>query len=103
MGDLGRILHTQDGFQTRELQRSAHDKPQFDVFISPDGRYGWIGTSPNAGHLLRTTDGGGTSRPTFSYSINTSYFNPLHPTSRGMSSGLPLYTSAKSRRGTHGK
>ncbi len=60
VGDLGRILHTVDGFQTWDLQRSGHDKPQFDVFISPDGRYGWIGTSPNAGHLLRTTDGGRT-------------------------------------------
>ncbi len=60
VGDLGRILHTIDGFQTWEVQRSGHDKPQFDVFFSPDGKYGWVGTSPNAGHLVRTTDGGRT-------------------------------------------
>jgi len=60
VGDLGRILHTRDGWQTWEVQSSGHSKPQFDVFVSPDGRLGWIGTSPNAGHLLRTTNGGQT-------------------------------------------
>lgn len=58
VGDLGRILHTKDGWQTWEVQPSGHSKPQFDVFISPDGIYGWVGTSQNAGHMLRTVNGG---------------------------------------------
>ncbi len=60
VGDLGRILHTKDGWNTWEVQPSGHSKPQFDVFISPDGQYGWIGVSQNAGHMLRTTNGGRT-------------------------------------------